>query len=181
MKKLLAAAAAVALTGVAAPAFAQTVDGSIGWSTIEAQGADLSQITGRVNWGFNDIFGIEGEASFGIDDATVTVANPAPPPATITGTVEVKHQLGVFGTAGFPLGENGRVFGRVGYATTKFEGVIAGLGAADVTDEGFAYGVGVQFLFDGVNGIRGDYTNYDFDDLGTDADVWSISYVRRFR
>ena len=37
-------------------------------------------------------------------------------------------------------------------------------------------------MFDGANGVRVDYTKMDFDNSGSDdVDVWSISYVRRFR
>lgn len=41
------------------------------------------------------------------------------------------------------------------------------------------YGVGVQYHA-GLNGVRLDYTRYDFDDGGDDANVWALSYSRRF-
>jgi outer membrane immunogenic protein len=170
MKKFLAAASAVTLMAVAAPAFAQ-IDGTIGYSKLDADGVDLGAVTGRLAWTANDIFGVEGEVHVGIDDDRQVVGGVAT-------DVELKHAAAIYGTAGVPLGENGRVFGRVGYGTQKFEARAAGVTASD-SDESFNYGVGAQFFLDGVNGIRGDFTKHDFD--GGDIDVWSLSYVRRFR
>ena len=175
MNKLLAAALAVSLTAVAAPAFAQSVDGSIGYSKVDADGLDLGAVTARLTWNFNDVLGIEGEGSIGVDDDRVSFAGP---PATNV-DVELKHTAAIYGVAGVPFGENGRLFARVGYGTQKIEASSAGV-AIDGSEESVNYGVGAQFFFDGANGIRADYTKHDFNDSG-DADVWSVSYVRRFR
>ncbi len=43
------------------------------------------------------------------------------------------------------------------------------------------YGVGGEYFFDGKNGVRVDYTRFDFQKSGAaDADTWSVGYVRRF-
>jgi len=175
MNKLLATALAASLTAFAAPAFAQSLDGSIGYSKVDADGVDLGAITGRLAWNFNNVLGVEGEASIGVDDDTVTVAGV--PPTNVD--VELKHAAAIYGVAGVPVGENGRIFARVGYGTQKIEASVPGF-AANGSDESFNYGAGAQYFFDGKNGIRGDYTKHDFDE-GGDADVWSVSYVRRFR
>jgi len=174
MNKFLAAAAAAGLTAFAAPAFAQNIEGSIGYSSVDLDPGDLGAITARVTWNANDIFGIEGEASFGVRDETVAFAGP---PAG-TADVELKHAVAVYGVAGMPVGENGRVFARVGYGTQEVE---ASNTAVAVTgdDQSVNYGVGASWFFDGRNGVRGDWTRHDFND-GGDADVWSVSYVRRF-
>ena len=109
------------------------------------------------------------------DDLSIAVAGT--PPTNVD--VELKHAAAIYGVAGVPLGENGRIFARVGYGTQKIEASAAGV-AIDGSEESVNYGVGAQYFFDGQNGIRGDYTKHDFNDSG-DADVWSVSYVRRFR
>ena len=174
MKKYLAAASAVAVLVGAAPAFAQNIDGSIGYSSFDTGDATVGAVTGRLGYSFNDVLGIEGEASFGVKDDTIVLPGPT------NVDVEMKHQVAVYGTAGLPLGENGRVFARLGYGSTKLEASAAGV-VASGSEESVNYGAGAQYFFDGANGIRADYTKYDFDDGVGDADVWSVSYVRRFR
>ena len=53
--------------------------------------------------------------------------------------------------------------------------------------DGFAFGGGAEYLFDGKNGIRADITFLDSDDNninGVDfsgtAETYSIAYVRKF-
>ena len=55
----------------------------------------------------------------------------------------------------------------------------AGTSASDDGDS-WNYGVGGQYSFDGKNGVRADYTRHDFKDSSTNADVWSVAYVRKF-
>jgi len=46
-------------------------------------------------------------------------------------------------------------------------------------DSGLAYGVGATWTpGGGLNGVRADYTRYDFDPA--EADTWSVGLVRRF-
>jgi hypothetical protein len=174
MNKFLAAVSAAGLCALAAPAFAQTVDASVGYTSVDADDVSLSAITGRVSWTSANVFGVEAEASFGVDDDRVVVAGP---PA-VNVDVRLKHAAAVYGTAGIPFSENGRVYARVGYGTQKIEGS-AGATTVGGTDQSWNYGVGAQVLFDGRNGVRADYTKHDFND-GGDADAWSVSYVRRF-
>ena len=55
----------------------------------------------------------------------------------------------------------------------------AGTSASD-DGESWNYGVGGQYFFDDKNGVRADYTRHDFKDSSTDANTWSVSYVRKF-
>jgi outer membrane immunogenic protein len=171
MKKLIITAAAVSLMGVAAPSFAQTLDGSVAYSSVDTDEASVGAVTGRLSWTSANIFGVEGEASFGVNDDRVTVAG-------VPTDVELKYSAAVYGTANVPFSDRGKVFARVGYGTQKVEATAAGV-TADGSDQSWNYGVGAQYLFDGANGIRADYTKHDFND-GGDADVWSVGYVRRF-
>lgn len=173
MQKYLAAASAVALLAAAAPAMAQDLEGSVAYSSSDFDPATLGAVTGRLTWNATPIFAVEGEASLGVKDDTVTTGG-------ITSDVELKHQLAVYGVAGVPVGESGRVFARVGYGTTKVKATVAGVSASN-SEDSVNYGVGGQFFFDGANGLRADYTKQDFRNGGGDADVWSIGYVRKFR
>ena len=57
-------------------------------------------------------------------------------------------------------------------------------GSVSVTDgvDSLNYGAGAQYFFNhGPNGVRADYTRYDFRGAGNGSgDVFSISYVRKF-
>jgi hypothetical protein len=160
------ALAALATLALAAPASAQ-VTGSLGYSAVDADDATLGAITGRLGWR-SGYFGVEGEVSGGISDDTVAGAK-----------VELKHQFAGYGVLTVPMNENFDLFARVGYGQTKIEASAAGFSASG-TENSFNYGAGAQYFFDGKNGIRGDYTRMDFENGGGDADVWSLSYVRRF-
>jgi len=176
MKKLITTAAAVALMGVAAPAFAQNIDGSVGYSTASVEDLDFGALTARLSWTSSSIFGVEGEVHFGISDDSIT--DPGPP--VFTETYDLEYAFAVYGTAGVPIGDNGRIFARLGYGSQSFEYSEPGFSESE-SDQSFNYGVGAQFfLADGKNGVRVDYTVHDFND-GGDADVWSIAYVRRFK
>lgn len=173
MKILLATAAAIALLAGASAASAETY-GSIGYSKIDLSDVDLGAVTARVGANINSWFGVEGEVSVGVQDESVTI--PVGQPGAGTYAIELKHSVAVFAVARAPVAEGFSVFGRVGYATSKFEATIPGTNVSG-SAEGVAYGVGAQYDF-GVNGVRADFTRYDveFDD----ADAYTISYVRKF-
>ena len=171
MRVLFAAAAAVATlaaTAVAAPASAQgVVTGSIGYSAHDTDDANLGGITGRLGWR-QGWFGVEGEVTGGVTDDTVAGAK-----------VKLDHSFAGYGVLNAPMTDNFDLFARVGYGQTKVEASSAGVSASG-TENSFNYGVGAQYFLDGKNGVRGDYTREDFQHGGPDADVWSLSYVRRF-
>jgi hypothetical protein len=179
MKITLLAAAGAAVVSVAAlaalPAAAQTAPqwyGNVGYSAVDADDAKLGAVHGRLGYQFHPNFAVEGEAGFGVKDDTVNVAG-------VQVNTELKHSVAIYGVGVMPLTEKFDLLGRVGYGSSKIEASAAGFSADDDQDS-WNYGVGAQYSFDGLNGIRGDYTRYDFRDDGGDADVWSVSYVRKF-
>jgi outer membrane immunogenic protein len=168
MKAILATAAAATVLAMAVPAAAQVqADASIGYSHVDAGDANLGAVTGRVGVRSGWI-GAEGELSVGVGDDDVGAAN-----------VKLDNQWAIYGKATAPVAENFNVFGRLGYGETRVETTLAGVKAKD-TENSWNYGVGAEWLFDPANGVRADYTRHDFDDGGDDADVWSLSYVRKF-
>ena len=76
-----------------------------------------------------------------------------------------------------PVGANTDVFARFGYGNSKIKASAGGVSASDDGDS-WNYGVGAQHHFDGVNGVRVDWTRHDFD--GANIDVWAVAYTRKF-
>jgi hypothetical protein len=140
---LAAAAAAVALGGAAQ---AQTaIDLNLGYTNFD----EADAVTGRISGRFTTVFGAEGEASIGTDDA-------------------LDSAWGLFAKGVLPLNDSAEVFARAGFAGAE------GAGGADA--DGGAFGAGAQVLIVGRSGVRFDYTRYDFDN---EIDAYSISYVFR--
>jgi len=179
MKKfLLSTAAGVsALLSLSQAAAAQTFsqptfNGSVGYSSYSAEGeddADLGAVTGRVGARLHPNFGVEGEASFGVGEEEILPGVD----------VELDRQVAAYAVGVIPLSPNAELFGRLGVGNTQVSVTGGGL-SADDDENSVNYGVGGAYYFDGANGIRADYTRYDFRDDGGEADVLSLSYTRRF-
>ena len=176
---MLAAGAAVvsAAALTALPAAAQTVSapafyGNLGYSAVDSDDATLGVIGGRLGARLHPNFGVEGELGFGIDGDSTRVG-------TTNVKTNLEYTVAAYGVGFLPINENFELLARVGYGTTKLEAKAAGVKVSD-RDESWNYGVGAQYSFDGLNGVRGDYTRHDFGNGGGDADVWSVSYVRKF-
>lgn len=177
LSMLVAAGAAVvsAAALTAMPAAAQTVPslyGTLGYTAVDSDDVTLGAITGRLGARFHQNFGVEGEAAIGVGDDSYTFG-------TTRVEAELKHSFAAYGVGFLPINEQFELLARVGYGTSKVGVSAAGVSASD-SDESWNYGVGAQYLFDGLNGVRGDYTRHDFGNGGGDADTWAISYVRKF-
>jgi len=163
--KALVIAASAAVLALAVPAMAQAQDhqvyGSIGYANVSVDPISLGALQGRLGVNFNDHFGVEGEAAFGISDDDI-LGIP----------VELSSEFGLFGVVRLPVSENVDIFARGGWASANFD-----VGGTEFDQDGGAYGAGVQVFFNESNGVRADYTRYEFDDS---ADVWSISFVHIF-
>jgi outer membrane immunogenic protein len=175
MKKYMFGAAAAALLAFAAtPASAQDTGNrwyaGAGYTQFDAGNVDVGGVTGRLGYRFSPYFGVEGEATFGIEDDT----------ADFLGTpvdVELDEQFGAYAVGFLPLGEQFDLIGRVGYATIDASGSV-GPFQAGVDDDGLGYGVGAQWRFSDNFALRGDATRFEGD--GEDADAFSISAMMMF-
>ncbi len=151
------------------------------------QSPDITMITGRIGYRLNDYISFEGELGFGLsgDDFNQDV-----PVTTGLGTVNVDTDVGLdidnyfagFVKGTLPISEQFEAFARGGYGSAEAEADItaSALGFSAAASEsqsfdGFAFGVGGQFNFNEMNGIRLDYSS-----IGGDADIISLSYARRF-
>jgi hypothetical protein len=172
MKYLLAVAAAAAIAA-STPVFAQeqtTVGfyGDLGYSYAGASNddGDYSLITGRIG-GRNQHLGVEAEASAGLNSHDFG--------GGVSGRIQ--DEYGVFVVGYLPVASNTELFGRVGYAHTDLHISFIGTQGLD----GVAGGGGAQYFFNGgSNGVRGEYTYYDFNKGFGHADTGTISFVRKF-
>lgn len=175
MRNILLATAALSLFAV--PAMAQTVTsptyyGTLGYTQLDTDNADLGAVTGRVGAKLHPNFGVEAETSFGVDDDKVSIAG-------VDGKVEHRYDVAGYGVASLPVTSNIDLFARVGYGVTEVKASAAGLDASEHLTS-WNYGAGATYNFDDKNGVRADYTYRDFQHDNGSADAYSLSFVRKF-
>lgn len=192
--KILIASASVAALAAFAPALAQAqtasaplgVYGSVGYANADAgAGFNLDTIQGRLGYRFHPNLGVEGELATGLKSKhrNETVSGVA-----VNESVKLRHQEAVYAVGFVPVSPNLDVLARFGYGNSNARvRATAVNGGAPVTisdtadGDSWNYGVGAQYHFDGVNGVRVDYTRHDFRGDGAGhGDVWSVAYTRRF-
>jgi outer membrane immunogenic protein len=182
MKSLIVAASALAVAAVAAPAFAQTPSipaitgyANLGYSNANydpgvGASASLSMLDGRVGAVVGKYIGAEGEFGFGIN--TDNVAD---------GALEAKlrNTYAGYAVAHLPLAQNAEAFARVGYGHSSLR--VNESGTSTVAGEdSWNFGAGFQYFLTAKDGFRAEYTRYDFRHDAGQANVFGISYVRRF-
>ena len=180
MKAFLAAASAAALASLA-PVMAHAQDAApatglyanLGYANTHADGVNLGAIGGRLGYRFNNYVGVEGELAGGVKGDRVDVGG-------LSADVKLKHAEAIYAVGFLPIAPRWDVLGRVGYGNTSLEASALGASASDDGDS-WNFGVGTQYHWDGVNGVRADYTRQEFrGDNGGSADVWSLAYSRKF-
>jgi outer membrane immunogenic protein len=181
MKKALIAAASLAAFATVVPAAAQAQDAAadnvgayvnLNLGMASAGSADVKAVQGRVGYRFHPNFGVEGELATGIESDTDTIAG-------VRVNQKLKHQAAGYVVGFLPISPNTDILARVGYGTTKIRARSGGI-SASASEESWNFGVGAQHHFDGVNGVRVDYTRQEFEGGPGDADVWTIGYSRKF-
>jgi opacity protein-like surface antigen len=202
VKKLVLATAAAAALCVGAPALAlaqdnpaATPDGAyvnLGWSHLTTNGASTEGIQGRLGYRFMPFLGVEGELRGGLSTGHNTFDyTTGTPPVTTSTDVGVKQSIAGAGyVVGFlPVMPNRfDVLARVGYGWSRYDLTPATLSTYHADEHGLRYGVGAQYLFDGANGVRVDWTreqmsNFDVPaglDVSNHANVWGVSFVHKF-
>jgi predicted porin len=166
MKILLVAAAAATALAIGAPASAE-VYGTLGYAAVDAGHVNLDTVQARLGWKSAGPFGVEGEASIGAGSDSFGGAK-----------IRLKDQVALYGTATADVGNNVGVFARVGFANTSLDAKPGGSESHNSVN----YGVGATWSFTDHDAVRADYTRVNFDaNQFPDQDVWSVSYVRKFR
>jgi len=185
MKKTLIAAASLAAFAAVLPAAAQAQAQSL-FAPTEKTGAyanldlgiadggsaDLGIIQGRLGYRFNNWLGVEGEAATGIKSDTDDVGG-------VDVNTKLRHEFAGYVVGFAPIAPNTDLLARVGYGTTRIKA--SALGVSDSgSEESWNFGVGAQHLFDGVNGVRVDYTRQELNHDAGHANVWTVGYARKF-
>ena len=182
MKVMLSAAVAAAALFAASAASAQMAPlyGTVGYThygaEVEGEELNLGAITGRLGTRLHPNFAVEGEASLGVRDEEESGGG-------FTASLGLNYQALAYAVGIIPIAPNAELFGRVGYGVTDIEVEFTGPGISESASESegtIGLGVGGQYFFDGRNGVRAEYTRYDFQDDGGDIDSVSISYVMKF-
>jgi hypothetical protein len=165
MKSIVLATAAAAVALVAAPAFAQTAPatfyGTLGYSHVDADPAELGAVTARAGARFGQYLGAEVEGGLGVNGDF---------------GVDIDHTLAAYAVGFVPLTPQFDLVARIGYGTTRLDAGAVGKSS----EESWNYGLGGQYFFDAANGLRAEYTRYDFNNGVGNANVWSASYIRKF-
>ena len=182
MKNTLIAAASLAAIAAAVPAAALAQDAAatkvgpyvgLNAGIVDGSaGVDLKAIQGRLGYRFNNWIGVEGDLATGLESDTDNIAG-------VDVNTKLKHSAAAYVVGFAPIGANTDVLARVGYGTTKLRAKAAGVSASD-SEESFNFGVGAQHHFDGLNGVRVDYTRQEFRHDNGNANVWSLGYTRKF-
>jgi outer membrane immunogenic protein len=167
-----AAIAAIAPAAASAQAMSQPqIYGGLGYSQSNDD-VDVGSIQARLGARFGSYVGVEGEYARGVKSDNINVAG-----ANVD--VKLRHQEAIYGVGFLPLGPNTDLLARVGYGNTALRAKTAGA-VLDDDGESWNFGVGAQHHFDGKNGIRADYTRYEFKGSSAAANVLSLGYTRKF-
>jgi len=178
--KLAICAFVVGTAATAASANAADFYASAGVSSFDSEqpGAKLAAIQGRVGAKFLPYLGVEAEAGTGISSDTWHLLY-----APYLGTVktELNYQVAGYVVGTLPVSTKAELFARVGYGKAKFDQDVlmdGQGGSSSVSRDGWAFGAGAQYFFDGKSGVRLDYTRHEVDEGHIDA--WSAGFVHRF-
>lgn len=142
--------------------------------------ANVSAITARAGWQLHPNFGVETDASFGIDDGEFdfdgdeddfdlddnedsdfddVLAGP--------GDLGLDYLIGFYGRATLPLSDRFDVSARAGYAFAEIDSTVTTIGGNELvfggSDDGFAMGASATYDLTESMAIRADYTHYEFD------------------
>jgi hypothetical protein len=184
MKSLFSAVFGLAAAVFAAPALAQSLPplspiqgyGTLGYSNLDGNGVDLSAVQGRLGARFGRYLGIEAELSGGVnyDKTADGLGGPL--------KVGLRNQEAIYGVGFLPVTPGLDLFARGGFGGTDAKlGDYATATTYRYGSESWNYGAGAQYFFsNGPNGVRADYTRYDYEHDQPDENVWSIAFVRKF-
>jgi outer membrane immunogenic protein len=140
--------------------------GNVGYSVIDTRFSDLDALGGRLGYDFTPNFALEAEGGIGLGSKKFLGVD-----------VKIDKVLGAYLVGKLPLSDNFELLGRVGYSHVYVSA--SGFGSSANADNGSgAFGIGAQYLFNGKNGVRGDYTRYE--ENGSGSNGYTISYVRKF-
>lgn len=157
----------VAAFAVSAGAFAQDDSAyfNLGYTYLDADGANYNMAALRAGAEVNEFFGVEGELLVGLGSHSSGGVSS-----------KVRYGAGLFGRFNAPASDGFTLFARLGIIYMDMEACAGGICMSD-NDTGWAGGVGAEMRMDRYNAFRLEYTRYEPDGS---ADGFGVSYVRRF-
>lgn len=184
MKLMIAAAVA---TAALSPRAAQAQDATslgpyaeLGYARADSEPGHIDAIQGKLGYRLMRFVGVEGELGLGLASNSVNVRTGVANPPTVKASMKLEHEVAGYVVGFFPLGANTDLIARLGYGSTKVS--VKGPGIVPQTSrESVNYGLGFQHYFDGLNGVRLDWTHLDFTHRnGSHGDLLAVAYSRRF-
>lgn len=152
--------------------------GNLGYTYLHASpyhlGVDLGAVSGRVGVHFEKYVGTEFEVSTGVVDQTYSSGG-------VNAKIKLENQFAAYLVGYWPVQPKLDLFARVGRGSARLKASVSGVGSASANSDLWAFGGGGQYFFDANNGVRAEYTRYNFSSSHEgDTDAVSISYVRKF-
>lgn len=144
-----------------------------GYAAYDSDGTTLSALTARGGIEFNSLIGAEFETSFGLGAEEFDEETGA--------ELELENQFAGYVTARYEVLPSLDAIGRVGYSTGEFQASNSGV-SSDAEADGFAFGVGGEYMITEHFGLRGDYTRIQVDDdeLDGGVNVFALTGVFKF-
>jgi hypothetical protein len=180
MKGLVGGAVLVAAIALCAPALAASqssplVTGYVnaGYSYADFDPAKLNVLQGRVGLRVGKYIGAEGEGAFGVSSDHIDAGG-------IPLDAKLKSEFAGYLIGFIPLSDRADIFGRVGYGHSTVSGTVPGVGSASVGVNSWNFGGGAQVFVTQHDGLRAEFTRFDYRNGYGSANIYSISYVRRF-
>lgn len=162
--------------GFAADASAQAMFpswyGTLGYTDIRRQGADLGSVDARVGYDFTPNIAAEGQFGAGVSGDSATYFNT-------TSKIWLNEKYALYGVAKYPVMPNLYVLARLGVGETRFR-VSSPANTFHQELASLNYGVGAQYNLNSLYGVRADYTRDSYNHNGGDNDNWTVSMVARY-
>lgn len=169
MKIIVAAASAALVLAAASAASAADrtsgVYGILGYQDSEG----LAVVQARLGYRFEKYVGVEVEGGLGVKDDTVKVSG-------VNVKLKEENQSAAYVVGFLPVSDKLDLFVRGGYGRAHLKASVPGFSASGGAND-WAYGAGGQYLFDGKNGVRVEYTKFSSGDY---SNSWSVAYVHQF-
>lgn len=173
MKKIFALLT-LSCTGLAMTAAAESdLYFNAGLSAFDGDGATLNAVSVRGGIALHELLGAELEASFGLGAEEIDDLPGA--------ELKLENQFAGYLVGRYPVLPRFDAIGRIGYTTGEFQASAGGV-ASDVETDGFAFGLGAEFMFTNEIGLRADYTRIEVsdDDLDGGVNVFALAGVYKF-
>ena len=144
-----------------------------GLAAFDGDGATLNAISVRTGIAFHELLSAELEGAFGLGAEEIDDVSGA--------ELKLENQFGGYLVGRYPVLPRFDAIGRIGYTTGEFQASLGGV-SGDVETDGFAFGLGGEFMLTDQIGIRGDYTRIEVsdDDLDGGVNVFALAGVYKF-